>query len=313
MARSKTTPLPIALALQGGAVHAAFAWGALETLLSTPRMSITSIAATSGGALQAVVLADGYARGGADMAREHLYAFWKKVSLSIQMLPLARNPLARFLGDVGVDFSPQTIALDYLTKLFSPYQFNLFDLNPLKGIIEEMVDFERINARRELALYINTTHVKTGASRVFTNGQLSLSVVMASCCLPYFFKTVMIDGEGYWDGAYTGNPRLSPLLGSKAKDIVLIQTVPPQAEEVPTLSPDIIDRVSEISFHTPLALEMSAIMASKTAHVHLIEANETLIAAGRASKLNGDWAFIQHLYDLGMQATQDWLRDAHYA
>jgi NTE family protein len=307
MTKPKTQPLPIALGLQGGAVHAAFAWGALEVLLSSPKVGIESISATSGGAVQAVVLADGYARGGEDAAREHLYAFWKKISLSMQMLPLARNPMAKFLGDVGIDFSPQTIALDYITKLFSPSQFNLFDLNPLKGIIEEMVDFKRVNAMKELKLFINTTEVKTGKSRVFSNGELSLEVVMASCCLPYFFKTVEINGEGYWDGAYSGNPRLAPLMGGKAKDIVLVQTVPPMSDDVPARAPDIMDRVSEISFNTPLALELEAISLSKAARVHTIEANDVLASLGRASKLNGDWEFIQHLYDLGIQAAQDWV------
>lgn len=308
MTKPKTSPLPIALGLQGGAVHAAFAWGALEVLLASPKVGIESISATSGGAVQAVVLADGYARGGEDVAREHLYAFWKKVSLSMQMLPLARNPMAKFLGDVGIDFSPQTIALDYITKLFSPSQFNLFDLNPLKGILEEMVNFKRINAMKELKLFINTTEVRTGKSRVFTNGELSLPVVMASCCLPYFFKTVTIDGEGYWDGSYSGNPRLAPLVGGVAKDIVLVQTVPPVNDDVPTRAPDIVDRVSEISFNTPLAMEMDAINAAKAARIHTIEANDALASLGRASKLNGDWAFIQHLYDLGMQASQDWVQ-----
>ncbi len=306
MTRPKSNPYPITLALQGGAMHAAFAWGALETLLASPKVGIEAISATSGGAVQAVVLADGFARGGEDGAREHLYAFWKKVSLSMQMLPFARNPLGKFLGDVGIDFSPQTIALDYLTKLFSPSQFNLFDLNPLKGIIDEMVDFKRVNAMKELKLFINTTEVKTGKSRVFTNGELSLEVVMASCCLPYFFKTVMIDGGAYWDGAYSGNPRLSPLLGGKSKDIVLIQTVTPGTDDVPTRAPDIMDRVSEISFNAPLALEMEAIAAAKAAKIHVIEANDTLTSLGRASKLNGDWDFISHLYDLGVQAATDW-------
>lgn len=302
-----TTPLPIALGLQGGGVHAAFAWGALQTLLHSPKVAIESISATSGGALQAVVLLDGIARGGVEEGLNHLHNFWKKVSLSMQMLPIPRNPLGQLLGDVRIDFSPHTMALDYFTKLFAPSQFNLFDLNPLKGIVQEMVDFERLNAYRDVKLFINATEVKTGKSKVFTQGKLSLEAVLASACLPYVFKTVMIDGEPYWDGAYSGNPRLTPLLHGKAGDIVLIQSVPAVDEDVPTRAPDILDRIADISFNAPLALEMEAIRASRAANVHVIEANETLAGLGRASKLNSDFAFMNHLADLGMQAANDWL------
>lgn len=318
MIGSARATLPICLALQGGGSHSAFSWGVLDQLLLDGRARIEAISASSGGAMLACVMAQGMMENGAEGARDSLLQFWKKVALATQMMPLRLQVVDQLLGHVGVDFSPSSMALDYLSRVFSPYQFNLFDVNPLRGIVEELVDFEALRKHSPLALYINATHAKTGQSRIFTEKDLSLDAVMASACLPFLFKAVEVEGEPYWDGSFSGSPPLAPLVnGAHAREIVLVQTHSQATDDVPTTAADILDRAIEMSFSAVLQQELKAIelynqlVGSRggqlPVHVHRIEAQEVMSGLGRASKLKADWDFIVYLHDVGVQAATDWL------
>lgn len=310
------TPKKLSLALQGGGAHGAFSWGVLDRLLADKRIAIDAISATSGGAMTACILAQGLHTGGPEGAREALAAFWQKVSVAASLLPLRMNVVDKFLGHVGIDLSASSMALDYITKVFSPYQFNLFDINPLRSIVAEMVDFAVLQ-RSPLALHINATHARTGKCRIFTGADLTLEAVMASACLPYLFKTVEIDGEPYWDGSFSGCPALSPLIEhSGTRDILLVQVHPGYVEEVPTAAADILDRATELSFHCVLLQELKLLelrnqTSTTPVYLHRIEAQDMLASLGRASKLNAEWEFLTYLRDLGAQAAADWL-DKHY-
>jgi len=301
--------LKVSLALQGGGSHGAFSWGVIDQLLLDARVTIDAVSATSGGAMMAAVMAQGMMENGNEGAREALQAFWKKVSVAASLLPLKMSPVDKFLSNVGIDISPSTMALDYLTRIFSPYQFNLFDINPLRGIVEEMVDFRTLNKKSPLAFYIGATHAQTGERKIFDAKTVSLDAVMASSCLPYIFKTVTVAGEPYWDGSLSGCPPLAPLVENKhASDIVVVQVHPRRTEDVPTASTDILDRMTEIGFNAVLEQEIEALSQhKKSVRVHRIEADDTLVSLGRASKLNADWDFLIHLHDLGVQAATDWL------
>src|SRR5262249_34844173 len=81
MARAKSQPRKkINLALQGGGAHGAFTWGVLDHLLQDERLAIEGISGASAGALNAVMLADGLARGGREEARKRLADFWRGAS-----------------------------------------------------------------------------------------------------------------------------------------------------------------------------------------------------------------------------------------
>jgi NTE family protein len=69
---SRKEPALVDLALQGGGAHGAFTWGVLDRLLEEPTIQIEGISGTSAGAMNAAVLTDGHARGGAVGARERL-------------------------------------------------------------------------------------------------------------------------------------------------------------------------------------------------------------------------------------------------
>ncbi len=312
----------INLALQGGGAHGAFTWGVLDRLLQEDRITIEAITGTSAGAMNASVMVYGLIKGGHEKARELLSEFWRKVSISAAMSPLQPTIMDKLLGNVRLDFSPSFVALDFITRMFSPYQFNLFDLNPLRDILNETVDFEVIRKNKHIKLFVNATHVKSGKVRIFTTPELSLEAVMASACLPFLFKTVEIDGEPYWDGGYTGNPSIFPLFyHCVCADVVLVQINPLFVDEVPTKAADILDRVNEISFNAGLMGEMRVIdfvhkllarhhvseNEYKNMHVHLIEAQELMGTLGSSSKLNADWNFLKHLHDIGRQAADDWL------
>ncbi|MCE2927935.1 MAG: patatin-like phospholipase family protein [Rickettsiales bacterium] len=312
---SKT--LPISLALQGGGAHAAYSWGVIDQLLQDETIEIEAISATSGGAMLAVVAAQGLMEGGREGARDALLKFWRKANIAAGLLPIRTTIADKFLGSVGIDLSPSSMALDVLTKMFSPYQFNLFDINPMKSIIEEMVDFKALNKKSPIPLYINTTHARTGKSRVFDHSEVSLDAVMASCCLPYIFRTVEIDGEPYWDGSFSACPALAPLVGS-GRDIMLVEVHPHYVEEIPTGAADILDRMTEISFTAALLSELRAIeqynsmiesgaLKQKPVTMHRIEAQDILLGLGRSSKLNLEWSFLMYLHDIGIQSATDWL------
>lgn len=317
---------PINLALQGGGAHGAFTWGVLDQLLLDERVSFHAITATSAGAMNAVVLASGLLEGGIPKARESLKNFWRKVSIAAQLLPVRPSGFDKWLGDVKLNFSPAFIGLDMITRMFSPSQFNLFDINPLRSIVEEVVDFERIRANKELRIFLNATNVRTGKIKVFETKELTLDTVMASACLPMLYKTVIIDGEPYWDGGYSGNPALFPLIyQAKVLDVVLIEVNPLVIEDVPTRAADIMDRINEISFNSNLMGEMRAIEFVarlldsgklkdpdyKRMRMHKIEAAELMATMGQASKLNADWDFLVHLHDIGAQTAADWLEQSY--
>jgi NTE family protein len=314
------------LALQGGGAHGAFTWGVLEELLEEDRIGIEAITATSAGAVNAAAFVYGYLQNGRDGAKEMLHEMWYRISAAAAIMPLKPTTVDKLLGNTSLQFSPPFMAFEFLTKILSPYQFNIFDINPLRRIVDELIDFDAIRDDGEIKLFINATHVLTGKGRVFRHNEITLDTVMASACLPFLFKTVEIDGEPYWDGGYSGNPALHPLFyNCTCEDIMIVQINPVAVEEVPLTATDILDRVNEISFNSSLMPEIRSIMFVhklieqgklsrndyKDIHLHLIECRDIMAPLGRSSKMNADWEFLQYLRDAGKQSTREWL-DNHF-
>lgn len=317
---------PINLALQGGGAHGAFTWGALDRILEDDRLQIEAITGTSAGAMNGTVAAYGLLTGGPEKAREMLRDFWYKISLAASFSPLQPTVFDKFMGTFNVDSSPNFFAMDFFTRVFSPYQYNFLDLNPLKAIVHELIDFETIRKSKSVKLFVNATHVRTGKLTIFRTEDMTIDMLMASACLPFLFKTVYVNGEPYWDGGYSGNPALHPLFYEcHAPDVVIVQINPLNVDAVPTSATEILDRVNEISFNSNLLREMRAIQfvkklldehrvpeqRYKDVHVHLVEAEAMMSDIGTASKFNADWDFLQYLKGVGYQAASDWL-DNHY-
>lgn len=300
-------PKAISLALQGGGSHAAFTWGVLDRLLEEDKLTIEGISGTSVGAINGALVVCGMAAGGRKKAKLLLENFWRKVSMA-GILLMKPTMFDKLVGKNDLLYNPTFAAFDYVTRMFLPYQFNALDINPIKDVVEELIDFVALRNNIDMQLFVNATHVHSGQARVFNNEQLSVEVLMASACMPFLFRTVEIDGEPYWSGGFVGNPTLEPLVKlPKSKDIVIVQTTAIKSDDVPTNVQDIVDRVTEISFNTALKLEQQLLEATSTAKFHRIEAEEILGSLGRSSKFNADWNFLEHLRDTGCQAAEDWI------
>ena len=234
---SRRAPLLVDFALQGGGAHGAFTWGVLDRLLEEPWLRIDGISGTSAGAMNAAVLADGYAENGTDGARAALENFWRRVSRAASLSPLQRTPLDVLLGRWTLDHSPVFIAMDLMARLFSPYDLGPTGANPLRSILAELIDFDRM-AQASIKLFITATNVRTGRGRVFRNGEITPDVLLASACLPTMFQAIEIDGDSYWDGGYSGNPTITPLVREcDSRDTILVQINPVERPGSPRYRP----------------------------------------------------------------------------
>jgi NTE family protein len=318
-------PVLIDLALQGGGSHGAFTWGVLDRLLEEPWLEIDGISGTSAGAMNAAVMVDGYAAGGAEGARKALHAFWHRVGVAAQLSPFRRSMIDMLLGRWSLDHSPVYLTMDVLGRLFSPYDLNPMGTNPLTPILAECVNFDRLK-QAPIKLFVSATNVHTGRGRVFRNAEITPDVLLASACLPTMFPAVEIDGESYWDGGYFGNPAMTPLVREcRSQDTILVQINPIVRNETPKTARGILNRLNEVAFNAVLMkeLRMMALVRQMpisdvpelkmlaAMRIHRIS-SETLTELGSSSKLNAEWAFLTMLRDEGRTAAGAFL-EAHGA
>jgi len=317
---------PIKLALQGGGSHGAFTWGVLDRLLQDPRVEIEGIVGTSAGAMNTALVADGLAAGGADLARRMLRAFWEGVGGMAASAPVQPSLLDRMASPGTMRFSPGWMAADVMLKVFSPYQLNPTNQNPLRDLLAQVVDFARLRAAPAPAAFVCATNVLSGRLRVFERREMSAAAVMASACLPQLFQAVEVEGQHYWDGGYSGNPPIFPLIymGGSA-DILIVQLNPINIPEVPRDMRAIMDRINTLAFNSSLMREMRMIRfmtelidrgdldgaKHMRLRVHCIDAERELAALDPSSKLNADPAFLRHLFELGAAQAETFLA-AHW-
>jgi NTE family protein len=313
------------LALQGGGAHGAFTWGVLDRFIEDGRLDFEAISGTSAGAMNAVVLADGLMRGGADGARERLEAFWHGISRE-GLAGRAHAILGPILSFWQVPTFPRFPAFTGFNQFASPYALNPLDINPLRDLLEELVDFDSVQANKGLQLFISATNVRDGKIEIFSGGAVTAEAVMASACLPHLFRAVEIDGEAYWDGGYSGNPALFPFFTETAcEDILLIQINPVRRETVPTSGREIMERLNEITFNASLLREFRAIdfvnrmldegrldpRRYRRNRLHRIDAAEALTHHTASTRMDTSCSFFVELRDAGREAADVWL-DRHY-
>lgn len=321
MAQNQKT---IELALQGGGSHGALTWGVLDRLLDEKDLRIEGVSGTSAGAMNAVVLADGFEAGGRQGAQAALQQFWQRVSDAAKSSPFQRDLWSRINGNWSLDHSPSYLFFDHLSRVFSPYELNPMNINPLKDVINEQVDFDRVNRCTAMKLFVTATNVRSGRPKIFTQPEISVDAMLASAALPFMFQAVEIDGEAYWDGGYAGNPALYPLVDDcDARDLILVQINPFHRDEVPTRARDIINRLNEITFNTSLIKELRSIGLLKDLirsegleheqyrdmRLHCIHGEDDLWPLEASSKLNAEWDYLCYLRDLGRTRTEQWLAE----
>jgi len=318
-------PKRVDLALQGGGAHGALTWGVLDRLLEEQSIEIEAVSGTSAGAMNACALVDGLAKGGREAAREKLRNYWLAISEAARFSPLQRSFLDKLMGRWSLDYSPTFIWSRAFIRNFSPYEFNPFEINPLRDVVAKSFDFDAINACQSVKLFLSATNVRTGNPKIFRQPEISIDAVLASACLPFLSHAVEIDGEAYWDGGYMGNPPLFPLIDeSEARDLILIKINPFERPEVPKTAFEIDNRLNEITFNASLKKELRSLyflaeiiheegldrQAYRDARLHLISADEEMLKLGVSSKMNAEWAFLEHLHGIGRRTAEQWL-NAH--
>lgn len=315
---------PINLALQGGGAHGAFTWGVLDRILEEGTLQLVGISGTSAGAMNAAALLDGYSRSGADGAREALEHFWMKLSDAFVFSPIQRNPYARMINDWTLDYSPGRMWYDAFVQAFSPYEFNPFNINPLKSLLESTIDFDRVQNCSKIAVFMCATNVRTGKVKVFSGKEITASAVMASACIPEIYQAEEIDGEYYWDGGFMGNPPLYPLFyGTSCNDLALVQINPIERSKLPISAREVQNRVNEVTFNATLMRELRMVefvtrliddgkldqKEYMRVNMHKIGAAPQMKELSASSKLNLEKEFLIYLRDIGRETASQWLAE----
>ncbi len=319
----------INLALQGGGAHGAFTWGVLDGLLQDGRIEIEGVSGASAGAVNAVMLADGLARGGPEEARKRLADFWRAASFDGEMSGLQRAVSDRLFSLIPMTGSPVQNWFDAVSRYLSPYDLNPLNINPLKELIECLVDFDAVR-KSSLQIFIAATNVHTGKLRVFPRDSINATAVMASAALPYVFRAVEIDGVPYWDGGYTSNPPIYPFFRTTAtEDVLVVQINPVTRIGTPKSSQEILNRVNEITFNASLLAEYRAIEfvtrlidqgrlprgtgdgEYRRINIHRIDLGFIGKRLTPASRLNIDFDFFEMLHRAGRRAVRRFL-DTHF-
>lgn len=309
----------INMALQGGGAHGAFGWGVMDKFLEDGRIEIEGLSGTSAGSMNAVVYAYGKLKGN-DGAREALHNFWKAISDAGQRFAVPRMP-----WETGHHQNPMQDMMKSMMSVFSPYQLNPMNYNPLREVLEQQVDFEALERSQGTKLFLCATNVRTGKVKIFNTPEVTADVVLASACLPQVFQAVEINGEHYWDGGYMGNPVLYPLFyHTKSRDVVILHINPIERPGPPTSAADIANRLNEITFNSSLIKELRAVYfvqkllddgwikdefrdKLKYVLIHSVRADNAMSDLSSASKMSSDWKFLTMLRDRGRALATQWL------
>lgn len=313
------------MALQGGGAHGAFTWGVLDKLLEDKRIQFEGISATSAGAMNAAIVAQGLHQGGNDCARELLTKFWRKMSSFGKIFSPVRETPFDALLNLDTTHSLSYLTFELFSHFLSPYQFNPANFNPIKDILSEMIDFDQFSQIKCVKLFICATNVRTGKIKIFQDGEISLQALLASSALPHLFQAVQIGNDFFWDGGYLGNPAIYPLIyETNIQDVIIVHINPIARHKVPQETSEILNRVNEISFNSSLLRELRVIhfisdlldkgwikdeykQHVKKMNIHSIRADKMMEEYSVASKLNPNWAFLIKLRDKGREVTEEWL------
>ncbi len=310
------------LALQGGGAHGAFTWGVLDALLADPRLQFEGLSGSSAGAMNAVVMADGWLRGGRDGARRGLDDFWSAVGRQMPSGLVSKGE------SDAISLSPAAKVLASWAGYFSPAQLNPMDLNPLRDLLVRQVDFAQLRRASPFKLFVGTTHVNTGKLRVFRESELSVDVLLASACLPTIHHAIEIDGEPYWDGGYCANPAVFPLFyDCDSHDVLLVLLSPLEREGTPRSVAEIETRILELGFSANFMREMRMFVHAaefsspgfltmgrlerrlQKLRFHMIDSSRLASLERSETKLLAYAPFLELLRSQGHQRASAWLAE----
>ncbi|MGH1419806.1 MAG: patatin-like phospholipase family protein [Hyphomicrobiaceae bacterium] len=326
MRTSADHPKKVVLALQGGAALGAFGWGVLDRLLQDDRLNIEGVSGTSSGAVNAALLAYGMIGGDRDQARTLLAKFWARISEESEQRRWGRLRSLRLLGSQILQFRRKEVFFEVMSRILLPYQFDPVTMDPLRAVIDESIDFDRLRSSDTISLFVNATNIATNKNRVFARDEVSLDALCASCCLPFLFDAVTIDAEQYWDGGYMGNPTIYPLINDDSPlDIILVLTSNLESRIEPKTSAEIVNRVSQVSFTSALMREMRAIKfvtelldngfvkpeaGLRRVNIHIIAPKANDPEFDSVKNFNADWHYMKRMKENGSQTADAWLQES---
>lgn len=324
---AKTETKKIAIALQGGGAHGAFAWGVMDRLLEDGRFDIRGISGTSAGGMNAASVLQGLIKGGPEEARNTLKTYWQSMSeFSKKTSPfiMGMNPFDKKMGNFNLDHTLGFVLMGMIQSQMSPYEFNPHNMNPFREFVTNFFDFDLIRQHKERRIFLGATHVRTGKIKVFTNEDFSPDTLLASACLPFIFQSVKVKGEYYWDGGFIANPAIYPVIqNTDANDVVLIQLTNSHCGNLPKTRAEVVNRFKEITYNGCLVREMRAIHfitkliddgiippgKQKRVNMHVIKNEEAFEGLNLTSALNTDIDFLTTLFERGRATADLWIKD----
>lgn len=311
-------PVSINLALQGGGSHGAFTWGVLNRLTKETHLNIEGISGTSSGAVNAALFAYGLTND-KDNPDVTMDDFWSEIGELFSSVFISSNNFMKF---------PVLNMFLNMTQSFSPYMFNPSDMNPFRELLNKSIDFKKLRKTNHTKLFIAATNIKTSKLKVFKRDELTAEHILASACLPSIHHAITIDGETYWDGGFTGNPPLYPLIfNCESSDLLIVLLQPLIKETIPDTADKIRERIHDIAFHSNFMREMRAISFSKQfikehyvlkgalekrlndLRIHIISADDVLSDLEKKSKYDASPDLLNHLRDAGYQSADKWLKN----
>ncbi|MDR1334925.1 MAG: patatin-like phospholipase family protein [Holosporaceae bacterium] len=313
----------VAIAMQGGGAHGAFAWGVMDRLLEDERIEVVGASGTSAGGMNAASMIEGLIKGHNAGGRAKLNDYWREMAaLSKKSSPYQLNPLDKMAKYYNLDHSFGYYLMGAIQSFFCPYEWNPSNKNPFLEFLRDFFDFQAVRNSEERKIFLGATHVKTGKVKVFGNDQFCADALMASACLPFLYQSVKVDGEYYWDGGFIANPAIFPLIyNTSANDILLIQLTKSHTDEIPRSKAAVTDRLKEITYNGCLVHEMRAIHliskmidegkivdpSVKRISMHVIKNEDSFKSLNLSSALDTEWDFLQLLKNEGRKTADRWL------
>jgi NTE family protein len=265
------------LVLQGGGALGSYQAGVYESLTEAG-VRPNWIAGISIGAINAALIAGNPPETRLDRLRE----FWTLASSAILFGPvfpgdasrsLFNEASAAWIAGFGIPgwFAPRLPpALFYPPGV--PEALSFYDTGALKGTLERLIDFDRINAK-ETRLSVGAVNVRSGNFVYFDNEHDTIGPehIMASGALPPGFPPIEIDGEFYWDGGLVSNTPLEHVLDQEQKrDLLIFQVDLFSARgPMPRTLLDAVQREKDIRYSSRTRLNTDANLAKHRAKAAL--------------------------------------------
>lgn len=272
----------IAIACQGGGSQTAFTAGVLQGLFAAGVQNsheVLALTGTSGGALNAALAWYGLlqnAAGDKTPVAQRIADFWGELKASEPMEQWVDMIATQMLRASGAGYlprlesSPSSHFSQMLQKSMS-YLLPRTNYTDFKGLIESHIDFEaaaRLNQPDSTTLLMGAADVLKGKMKIFNSREDAITpeTIMASAAIPSVFPAVQIGDDYYWDGLFSSNPPLSPLLrpihmgNSRFPEEIWIVMIDPLVyHKVPTSPDEILERRTQMTSNISLVQDIEKV------------------------------------------------------